>query len=147
MSAIGALSSFIILQRLLYIWMKFHYLAILLVGVQDLVLSRSAGYPCNATITHTTGFWKVCNYIEPNQALLAVYQEKMKESRKVIPPQKKRVGLPAFSTYFMLNAKERICEYPLIIYRQSIPCGIRFIKTERGFYRNSSLNMPQNAVF
>jgi len=43
----------------------------------------------------------------------------------------------------MLNAKEEIYEYSLVIYRQSIPCSVS-LKTERGFYRNSSLNMLQN---
>jgi len=55
--------------------------------MQGLVLSCRV--PRNATDTRTT----VCEwcaikaYIEPNQALPAVFQEKMKGSRKVISPK------------------------------------------------------------
>jgi len=31
--------------------------------------------------------------------------------------QRQQVGLPAFSSHYLLNAKEGICEYPLVIYR------------------------------
>jgi len=48
------------------------------------------------------------NYTEPNQALPAVYQEKMKESRKVISPKDNKWGLPAFSSHYMLKVEERI---------------------------------------
>jgi len=42
----------------------------------------------------------------------------------------------------MLNAKEEICEYSLLIYCESslYPIVLAY-KAERGFYRNSSLNI------
>jgi len=51
-----------------------------------------------------------------NQALPAVYQKKMKESRNCFP-QRQQMSLSAFFSHHMLNAKERIYEYPLVIYR------------------------------
>jgi len=44
---LGALSSFIRLQRLLYFWLKLHFITqqFLLVRVQGLVLPPGAGYP------------------------------------------------------------------------------------------------------
>jgi len=84
----------------------------LLIGVQGLVLSLVIGYPRCATDTHTTGFWKVCNY--KNQSLPAVYQE----SRKVLFPKESSESA-GFSARNMFNAKVGICEYLLVIYRYS----------------------------
>jgi len=73
MSAIVALSLFIRLQRLLYFWLKLHFIIqqFLLVRVQGLAMSPGAGYPRYASDTHTTGFLKVCTSLA-NQALPAL---------------------------------------------------------------------------
>jgi len=53
--ALDALSSFIRLQRLLYFWLKLHFIIqlFLLVWKPGLVLSPGTGYPRHATDTHT----------------------------------------------------------------------------------------------
>jgi len=55
MSAIGALSSFIRLLRLLYFLLKLHFIIqkFLLVEMQGLFFSPGAGYPRYATDTYT----------------------------------------------------------------------------------------------
>jgi len=69
--------------------LKFYFITqqFLMVRVKDLILSLGAGYPRYTTDTHTTGFWKVCNYIElskPSFILSAFYQKKMKEPQKIL---------------------------------------------------------------
>jgi len=55
MSARRSVIIFIRLQRLLYFWLKLHFIIqlFLLVGMQGLVLSPGAGYLRYATDTHT----------------------------------------------------------------------------------------------
>jgi len=54
-------------------------------------------YPRYATDTHTL-LWKVCNYIEQTKLYLpAVYQERMKESRKVLSPKDNKWDFRLFS--------------------------------------------------
>jgi len=75
-------------------------------------------HPRYATDTHTTGFWKLCNYVElskPSFVLSAFYQKTMKESRKILFPKKTSELAGFFLTLHMLSAKEGICEYPLVL--------------------------------
>jgi len=73
---------------LLFFWLKLHFITqqFLLMMVQGLVFFP--GVPRYAIDTHTTGFRR-CAVIQSlaNQALPAVYQEKVIELRKVLSPK------------------------------------------------------------
>jgi len=68
--------------------LKFYFIfqQFLLVGVQSLILSPGAGYPRYATDTHTTGFWKLCNYTELSKRGL-YYQYSIKKRWNIIMRQ------------------------------------------------------------
>jgi len=48
--------------------------------------------------------------------LSAFYQKKIKKNREKYFSQRRQVSLPDFSSHYMLNAKEGICEYSARVY-------------------------------
>jgi len=67
---------------------------------------------------YRTGFQKVTNSIELSKpSVTSSLSSKDERIAKSAFPKKQQVSLPAFSSNYMLNAKEGICEYPLVIYR------------------------------
>jgi len=111
MSAIGTVSfDFSICYTFSWNLTLLYYSAIFVGGVQGSVLSPGAGYPRYATDTHTTGFWKcaLCSYIELSKpSLPADYQEKMKESRKVLSPKDNKRTCRLFHTLTCWTPKRK----------------------------------------
>jgi len=86
-----------------------------------------------------------------NQTLLPVYQEKKKESQKVLFPKDNKWPCWLFFSQYPFYAKRQtgnlwipICH---LLLENTMFCSNWSIKTERGFNRNSSLNMLQNLLF
>jgi len=60
----------------------------------------------------------VCYYIELSKP--SFNSDLSKKDERIVTsafPQRKQVGLLAFSSHYLLNAKERVYEYLLVIYR------------------------------
>jgi len=93
--------------------------------MQGLVLSPGAGYPRYATDTHTLVYERcVIIWSLANQALITSNLSRKDERiAKSTFSQRQQVSFPTFLSHYMLNAKEEISEYPLVIYRQSISCS------------------------
>jgi len=104
--------------------MKYKFCSIRINVINYDVTFATSGVYNFATESHYW-FLKACNYIELSKPSFT--SSLSKNDEKIVNsafPQRQQVSLPAFSSCYILNVKEKICEYSLVIYRQSIPCTI-----------------------
>jgi len=116
--ALGSLSSFIRLLGLLYFWLKFHFIPqqFLLIGVQGLALQGRVRSLRVATLL-------ILTLLVFERCATSSLSRKDDRIAKMLSPKDNKWACQLFlhTTCWTANAKERICEYRLVIYHQSIP--------------------------